>query len=79
MSKKPVPKKRLNRSSGRSRSSKYDYKQRTRLTKATQLTKCSKCGEQRRVHYACLECGFYRGRQVINVKAKTQPKAAIEA
>lgn len=31
------------------------------------LAKCSNCGELHRYHTACPSCGYYRGRQVINV------------
>ncbi len=79
MSKKPTPKKQLDKSRSRSRSSKYDYEQRSKLSKKIQLTTCSNCGAKRRIHYACEACGFYRGRQVLNVKTKSAPKAEIEA
>ena len=69
MSKKPVPKKQQSKSSSRSRNSKYVYIQRQKLG-SIQLTNCSNCGEKRRTHYACGECGFYRGRQVLDIKAK---------
>jgi len=31
------------------------------------LAKCSNCGELHKYHNACPACGYYRGRQVINV------------
>lgn len=64
MSKKPVPKKQQAKSQSRSRHSKYVAEQRKRLSNGVKLTECSNCGEKRRVHYACTECGYYRGRQV---------------
>lgn len=70
MSKKPVPKKQQAKSSSRSRHSKYAAEQRKRLENGVQLTTCSHCGEKRRVHYACGECGFYRGRQVLGTATK---------
>ncbi len=33
------------------------------------LVKCPKCGEYIRSHRACKACGFYKGREVIAVKA----------
>ncbi len=33
------------------------------------LTKCPKCGEYTLPHRACKACGFYKGREVIAVKA----------
>ena len=78
MSKKPVPKKQQAKSSSRSRHSKYVAEQRKRLESAIQLTDCSSCGERRRVHYACAACGFYRGRQVLNVSGTTADAKVTE-
>jgi len=38
------------------------------LTSAA-LGVCSNCGATHKAHHACGECGYYRGRQVISVKA----------
>lgn len=49
------------------------------LTEPT-LSKCSNCGELRRPHHMCQECGFYKGRQVMDLKAlKTKREARIRA
>ena len=31
------------------------------------LAKCSNCDSLHKYHHACPECGYYRGRQVVNV------------
>lgn len=31
------------------------------------LNECSNCGAMHRYHHVCMECGHYRGRQVLNV------------
>lgn len=36
------------------------------LTSPT-LSTCSNCGATVKAHRACLECGYYRGRQVLAV------------
>lgn len=38
--------------------------------KAPALAVCKECGAARRPHHMCLACGFYNGRQVIDLKAK---------
>jgi len=44
--------------------------------KAPALAVCEHCGATRRPHNMCLECGWYKGRQVIDLAAK---KASREA
>lgn len=38
------------------------------------LTKCSNCGALKESHVVCKQCGFYRGRQVIDVVKKVEKK-----
>lgn len=38
--------------------------------KAVSLAVCKNCGASHRPHHMCLECGFYKGRQVMDLKAK---------
>lgn len=35
---------------------------------APQLEKCSNCGEYKRAHRLCPECGYYNGKQVVVVE-----------
>ncbi len=44
--------------------------------KAVTLAVCSNCGSQHRPHHMCLECGFYKGRQVMDLKAQKDKRAA---
>ncbi|HEY5714576.1 MAG TPA: 50S ribosomal protein L32 [Candidatus Gracilibacteria bacterium] len=70
MSKKPVPKKQQDKSSSRSRKSKWAALQRAKLENLLVLDKCPTTGETKRRHFAS-ESGFYNGRQVFeNKKAK---------
>jgi len=34
------------------------------------LSKCTQCGEFKTPHRVCGNCGFYNGRQVINMEAE---------
>ncbi len=42
--------------------------------KKPDLTACPKCGSLVRPHTACSKCGFYRGREVINILEKMDKK-----
>ena len=43
------------------------------LTAATVAT-CSNCGASRRPHHMCLSCGFYNGRQVIDLASENKKR-----
>lgn len=43
---------------------------------APNLAVCKNCGAQHRPHHMCLDCGFYKGRQVIDLAAKKQARVA---
>lgn len=48
--------------------------------KAANLSKCSHCGEPHRPHHMCQNCGFYNGKQVIDLVAeKAKRDARIKA
>ncbi len=38
------------------------------------LTTCSKCAKQVRPHTICKNCGYYKGKEVINVLGKLTKK-----
>lgn len=42
--------------------------------KAPTLAVCKECGANRRPHHMCLECGFYNGRQVMDLKSKKEAR-----
>ena len=44
--------------------------------KAPTLATCSNCGAKHRPHHMCLECGFYKGRMVVDMKAKKEAREA---
>ncbi len=41
---------------------------------APPLTTCPKCGKPVRPHTVCLNCGYYKGKEVINVLKKLERK-----
>ena len=44
--------------------------------KAPTLATCSNCEAKQRPHHMCQECGFYKGRLVIDMKAKSDARSA---
>ena len=43
---------------------------------APTLAVCGNCGSHHRPHHMCQECGFYKGRMVIDMKAKSDKREA---
>ena len=37
-----------------------------------QTSRCVQCGRQRLPHRTCPHCGYYKGRQIVAIKAKEQ-------
>ena len=44
--------------------------------KSTGLNACPKCKKPVKPHYACKNCGTYKGREVVKVKTKKGTKTA---
>jgi len=48
--------------------------------KAVPLSVCSNCGAHHRPHHMCLDCGFYNGRQVMDLSTeKAKREARMQA
>lgn len=43
---------------------------------APTLAVCSNCGAKHRPHHMCLECGYYKGRQVLDLAGQKAARAA---
>jgi len=46
--------------------------------KAPRLGNCTKCGEKHLRHKVCLNCGYYRGKMMIDVTVKASKRAKKE-
>lgn len=42
--------------------------------KAPTLATCKNCGSTHRPHHMCLDCGYYNGRQIIDLEAKKEAR-----
>jgi len=54
-----LPKRRQSKARGRKRRTHYNAKE-------VNVGTCSQCGEPKLPHRACPNCGYYKGRQVLN-------------
>ncbi len=51
-------------------------RRRSHLALSARLTRaCAQCGKQIRPHTVCKFCGYYEGREVVNVLARQMKKA----
>ncbi|PIQ88566.1 MAG: 50S ribosomal protein L32 [Candidatus Omnitrophica bacterium CG11_big_fil_rev_8_21_14_0_20_42_13] len=63
----PLPKRRFSKTRSR--------KKRThKKIKATLLSVCPQCKQPKLSHRICPTCGYYKGRQVIEIKDKSEKK-----
>lgn len=62
-----LPKRRHSAARGRKRRTHWKIK-------ATSLIACPQCKQLKLAHKACLVCGYYDGRQVIEIKIKEKKK-----
>ena len=46
---------------------------------AARVSKCQNCGAAHRSHAICMNCGWYNGRKVIDIAAKSAAKAKRKA
>jgi len=62
-----IPAKRRTKSSKRQRAAHFAIKKRL-------LPKCANCQQPKMSHRVCANCGFYGGRQIIDLTPKTKTK-----
>ncbi|MDX9971127.1 MAG: 50S ribosomal protein L32 [Candidatus Gracilibacteria bacterium] len=79
MAKHPVPKQKTSKARSRSRYGSFKTKTLKKISNAIKLVTCSNCGAKRKMHHACLECGMYRGRQVLDKSKKVEKITKIKA
>ena len=54
---------------GRHSAQRRDKRRSPDFITAPQITTCSHCGAATLTHRICPECGYYRGKQAINIEA----------
>jgi len=62
-----LPKRRHSKTRGRKRRTHWKVK-------STNLAPCPQCKEPKSVHRVCPVCGYYKGKQVIEIKVKEKKK-----
>ncbi|MFH1790741.1 MAG: 50S ribosomal protein L32 [Candidatus Omnitrophota bacterium] len=67
----PNPKRRHSKERGRLRRTHYKLKRHT-------LAKCAQCGKLKMPHKVCPHCGYYKGKQVIEIKTLDEKRKERE-
>jgi len=68
------PKKKITKSKSRTRHATWETINLKRMTDAYQVAKCTNCGAKKLAYRVCPVCGYYKGKQVITIKAKGNGK-----
>lgn len=79
MAKHAVPKRKQSKTRTKRRYRTFERLARERLLDSARLVPCPHCSAMRQVHHACLKCGKYRGRQVLNMDAQRDKITKIKA
>jgi len=79
MAKRPTPKQKLCKGRTTRRYASFKFKAINRLRNTVNLVKCPNCGSMTLNHYACSECGFYRGRKVLDMKKQVEKVTTVKA
>ncbi len=75
----PVPKKKVSKTRTRRRHTVYVKGQQRKLSEGVVLVDCSQCGSKRRAHHVCSECGYYKGKQVVDKSKQVDKITKISA
>ncbi len=67
-----VPKKKTSITKKKLRHASWQSKILKKLSKKATYVKCDNCGETKLAHRVCTSCGFYAGKQVMQVKSKSK-------
>lgn len=73
-----VPKKKASKVRTRRRFATYVTRKRKQILARTHLVACGNCSAMKLLHHVCTSCGFYNGRQVLDV-SKAKKVTTIEA
>ena len=73
-----VPRKKVSIAKKHQRTATWRTNKIKKTLKKLVLVKCENCGSLKRKHHVCPTCGYYKGKQVLTVKARTS-QDVIEA
>ena len=74
-----VPKKKTPKGQTRTQHKAYVAKQVKKIKSKIHTVKCTNCGADKLNHFACPACGFYNGRQVIDMTKKIDNITTVKA
>lgn len=68
------PKKKISKSTSRTRHATWETINLKAMTSKYQISKCTNCGSKKLAYRVCPSCWYYKGKQVITIKAKGNTK-----
>ena len=79
MAKHPVPKKKKARARGRRQYAEFARKKKARLAAITNVHNCPDCGSPKLRQKICLNCGKFRGIQIVSIDKKIAKITKVKA
>ena len=79
MAKHPVPKYKTPKRKTRQRHSNFVYKAKVRLEGLINLIDCPKCKQKMMNHFACKNCGYYKGKKILDLTKEVDKITKVKA
>jgi len=73
-----VPRKKISIAKKHQRTSTWRTLKIKKMMKKLTLVKCDNCGDMKQRNMVCPTCGYYKGKQIVTIKAKSS-ETPIEA
>ena len=79
MAKHPVPKYKKTKRKTRQQHAAFAYKAKVRLIGMVNLIDCPKCKQKTLNHHACKNCGYYKGKKILDLNKEVDKITKVKA